>query len=919
MFKLNSLRCVGFKRLNIPDLINFPDGQILIHGRNESGKSTIMEAIHYALYGLPLRPNKKASNEDLINYGSRRGEVELKFKIDDDRYTVKRTLRLKGTNLHELLIERVTGDKERITGYTNVNNVIEKELYGIDSDALLNSCMVEQKALGKLESATRSERIRAVTTLLNLEAFVDAEQDLNRNRNELERTNQETRLKLQQAEQAKKLYEEAFDKKERAEERINEIIKEMEKISKRVEELKEILSTIEEIKKIVAYIQTKKSLLEGRKGELRQVNKSLDEAIKAEKQVSELKELLPKAQKELAEATAKYEALEKLLKLKGELDNANKDSERAQERLLDARQNLEESEKAQERLESIKEEVERLKPAREANELLPKVEQEVQEISALQTGIDRLGGEKEEVFSKLEELKDAEEEIKGIEKREKTLNDEKNAISRNRNIGIVITVVGLLVSVASLVYINLLFAGIPLILIGGFSYFRYSPTKIEGQLDQVRKERERLLGDINRIEDFNFRFEAVTQDIEKTKIILDKKEENLKNLLEELPTKPRVYRELHGQGTSLRQFVRSLSDALKDDLQSFAGLVAEEQVVSKISMELNQRRRVLGEAENKHQELLQKIQEIEESKINVETEEQITFEEEDKIRSNKESNQKQVQEFEIQLETAEKKASEKEKLESESREIQELIDEIEVQIKEKVEERVTLEGKIPYTLEDEAELRSERDRMRDDLASLETEKGEREDDIKEAEKQMDENRELKEAFPELVQQKEDEVFEIESMRKSAKLLETTRDGIVSGVKKHVEKYMMQFLPSLTDNRYNMAKIDEENYRIQVYDREARRWREKGVFSGATQDQFSLALRLAFALSIIPSAMGVRPGFIFLDEPLSGFDAQRRDGLINLLKGDLSRYFEQIIIISHLEQLREEFPHSMQLEEGRILQ
>ena len=79
----------------------------------------------------------------------------------------------------------------------------------------------------------------------------------------------------------------------------------------------------------------------------------------------------------------------------------------------------------------------------------------------------------------------------------------------------------------------------------------------------------------------------------------------------------------------------------------------------------------------------------------------------------------------------------------------------------------------------------------------------------------------------------------------------------------------------------MARIDETNYRIEVYDREAKTWRGKGVFSGATQDQFSLALSLAFAISTIPSSRGARPGFIFLDEPLSGFDVQRRDGFMQL--------------------------------------
>lgn len=122
--------------------------------------------------------------------------------------------------------------------------------------------------------------------------------------------------------------------------------------------------------------------------------------------------------------------------------------------------------------------------------------------------------------------------------------------------------------------------------------------------------------------------------------------------------------------------------------------------------------------------------------------------------------------------------------------------------------------------------------------------------------------------------------------------------------------MARFLPALTDQRYNRARIDEKNYRIEVYNREAKRWRGKGVFSGATRDQFSLALRLAFALSTIPSTRGARPGFIFLDEPLSGFDLQRRKGFMQLLHEELPKYFDQIIVISHLEVLQEEFPYHL---------
>jgi exonuclease SbcC len=183
---------------------------------------------------------------------------------------------------------------------------------------------------------------------------------------------------------------------------------------------------------------------------------------------------------------------------------------------------------------------------------------------------------------------------------------------------------------------------------------------------------------------------------------------------------------------------------------------------------------------------------------------------------------------------------------------------------------------------------------------------------------MTTNKTLYDEYPALQSKSASEVFEIDAMSRAMKLLDLTRDSIMSGVKSSIENHMAHFLPTLTENRYNMARIDEEEYQIEVYDREAKTWRRKGVFSGGTQDQFSLALRLAFALSTIPETRGARPGFIFLDEPLSSFDSQRREGFMNLLKDELSRYFPQIIVISHIEQLQGEFPTLIQLDSGRVV-
>ena len=83
---------------------------------------------------------------------------------------------------------------------------------------------------------------------------------------------------------------------------------------------------------------------------------------------------------------------------------------------------------------------------------------------------------------------------------------------------------------------------------------------------------------------------------------------------------------------------------------------------------------------------------------------------------------------------------------------------------------------------------------------------------------MEETLELKEEYPKLVIQNDEEAFDLDAMKRAEILIEGTRDGIMSGVKKRIESHMIHFLPALTDDRYNMARIDEKDYRIEIVTR-----------------------------------------------------------------------------------------------------
>jgi exonuclease SbcC len=156
------------------------------------------------------------------------------------------------------------------------------------------------------------------------------------------------------------------------------------------------------------------------------------------------------------------------------------------------------------------------------------------------------------------------------------------------------------------------------------------------------------------------------------------------------------------------------------------------------------------------------------------------------------------------------------------------------------------------------------------------------------------------------------------------IIDGVRERMLSQVLPGTIAYMQLILPLLTAGRYHHADLDSASYKIRVWDAHAGEqgeYVEKDFFSGGTQDQFSLALRLGFALAALPQELGASPGFIFLDEPLSAFDRQRTTALVRLLtEGEVAKRFDQIFLIAHDRTFETNpFPCYICLEEGQIVE
>jgi DNA repair exonuclease SbcCD ATPase subunit len=161
-------------------------------------------------------------------------------------------------------------------------------------------------------------------------------------------------------------------------------------------------------------------------------------------------------------------------------------------------------------------------------------------------------------------------------------------------------------------------------------------------------------------------------------------------------------------------------------------------------------------------------------------------------------------------------------------------------------------------------------------------------------------------------------------RIAAELADEAFARIVRRVLPETKVHMRAVLPELTAGRYRDVQLLHDDVRsadvrIRVWDQLAGRYVAKNLFSGGTRDQCSLALRLAFALATLPKELGAIPGFIFLDEPLSSFDAERSRALVHILtQGTIARHFAQVFLISHSRSFDSgSFAYRLRMSGGRV--
>jgi DNA repair protein SbcC/Rad50 len=173
--KLIQLRLENFRQ-HKDSVIDFADGMTAIVGANGTGKSTIVEAISYALYA------EGRNTSDSIRFywtDAKRFGVTLRFEFDGRTYVVKRTS-------SDASLADVTEDPEvvRATGRSEVKRACEK-LLRLNYDQFVNSFCAEQKGLAFLNFRTAAARQDEVARMLGFDRLRQAEDLARQRRSEL--------------------------------------------------------------------------------------------------------------------------------------------------------------------------------------------------------------------------------------------------------------------------------------------------------------------------------------------------------------------------------------------------------------------------------------------------------------------------------------------------------------------------------------------------------------------------------------------------------------------------------------------------------------------------------------------------------------------------------------------------------------
>ena len=150
-----------------------------ITGQTGAGKTSLLDAMTYALYGRTSRLNK--AGKDLISQGSAGMSVSLRFRAGRDEYRVSRAVHAATTTARLEILEQ--GKWRTVSGSLGEIARRVESIIGLDFDAFTKSVILPQGKFDQFLRGSRKEQRETLDDLLDMQVYQRMVQSANAKKN----------------------------------------------------------------------------------------------------------------------------------------------------------------------------------------------------------------------------------------------------------------------------------------------------------------------------------------------------------------------------------------------------------------------------------------------------------------------------------------------------------------------------------------------------------------------------------------------------------------------------------------------------------------------------------------------------------------------------------------------------------------
>ena len=145
--------------------LELPHGLTAIIGRNGAGKTSILDAISYALF----KQHSRGRDENLINRRASSAQVQLQFSSNGRSYEI--TWRIeRGRRARAILKDAESGSPILIDAGERTAIPEMEKILGISREVFLNAAYIRQGEVARLLEARPAERKELISKLLGIDA-----------------------------------------------------------------------------------------------------------------------------------------------------------------------------------------------------------------------------------------------------------------------------------------------------------------------------------------------------------------------------------------------------------------------------------------------------------------------------------------------------------------------------------------------------------------------------------------------------------------------------------------------------------------------------------------------------------------------------------------------------------------------------